>query len=443
MPSNHLILCRPLLLLPSIFPSIGVFSNESALHIRWPNYWSFSLSISLSNEHPGLISFRMDWLDLLAVQEVEHLKWILWTKSFFSGSESPCSPGVGCLRERSKVRKGGASPHSHLLRAGPGGFSLRLPRGPLLDEGGTFILLGRLPLSHDGKWTTELWMFEVTEPLRLCVWIPHFTDAEIRALLFRAQTCGVNSTFLLGRAKAILMPVQLMCFCWSSSQFQPMILDMSLHEWGQFASFVDTGFCCGWFEGVCRLYTGSWWPPEAVEVIERFDSPPPGWLGRERGSSQWLSGKESVCNAGNTGSILRLERCPEGRHSNALQYSCLRNPMDRGAWRAAVRGVAESQTRLSDWACTRSVCGILPWWHLSCPRSRAPSERLSLDYPASSSPGPSTDTLSPYISCPPTQQNAREAATVVLILFVFQRELFGLLILSVFQRGLFGLSQFD
>ena len=69
MPSNHLILCRPLLLLPSIFPSIRVFSNESALRIRWPKYWSFSFSISPSNEHPGLISFKMDWLDLLAVQE--------------------------------------------------------------------------------------------------------------------------------------------------------------------------------------------------------------------------------------------------------------------------------------------------------------------------------------------------------------------------------------
>ena len=68
MPSNHLILCCPLLLLPSIFPSIRVFSNESALCIRWPEYWSFSLSISPSNEHPGQIFFRMDWLDLLAVQ---------------------------------------------------------------------------------------------------------------------------------------------------------------------------------------------------------------------------------------------------------------------------------------------------------------------------------------------------------------------------------------
>ena len=68
MPSNHLTLCCPLLLPPSIFPIIRVFSNESALHIRWPKYWSFSFNISPSNEHPGLISFRMDWLDLLAVQ---------------------------------------------------------------------------------------------------------------------------------------------------------------------------------------------------------------------------------------------------------------------------------------------------------------------------------------------------------------------------------------
>ena len=68
MPSNHLILCHPLLLLPSIFLSIRAFSNESALHIRWPKYWSFSFNIILSNEHSGLISFRMDWLDLLAVQ---------------------------------------------------------------------------------------------------------------------------------------------------------------------------------------------------------------------------------------------------------------------------------------------------------------------------------------------------------------------------------------
>ena len=76
MPSNHLILCHPLLLLPSIFPSIRVFSSESVLHIRWPKHWSFSFSVSPSNEYSGLISFRMDWLDCLAVQET--LKSLLY-----------------------------------------------------------------------------------------------------------------------------------------------------------------------------------------------------------------------------------------------------------------------------------------------------------------------------------------------------------------------------
>ena len=79
MPSSLLILCHPLLLLPTILPSIRVFSNESALCIRWPNYWSFSFNISSSNEHPGLISFRMDWLDLLAVQGI--LKSLLQHRS--------------------------------------------------------------------------------------------------------------------------------------------------------------------------------------------------------------------------------------------------------------------------------------------------------------------------------------------------------------------------
>ena len=91
MPSNRLILCHPLLLLPSIFPSIRVFSNESPLHTRWPKYWSFSFNISLSNEHPGLISFRMDWLDLPAVQGTlkSLLQYhsskasILWHPAFF------------------------------------------------------------------------------------------------------------------------------------------------------------------------------------------------------------------------------------------------------------------------------------------------------------------------------------------------------------------------
>ena len=91
MPSNHLILCRPLLLLPSLFPSIRVFSKESVIHIRWPKYWSFSFSISPSNEYSGLISFRTDWLDLLVVQGtlkslLQHhssKSSILWCSAFF------------------------------------------------------------------------------------------------------------------------------------------------------------------------------------------------------------------------------------------------------------------------------------------------------------------------------------------------------------------------
>ena len=91
MPSNYLILCHPLLLLPSIFPSIRVFSNESALHIRWPKYGSFSFSISASNEYSGLISFRIDWFDLLAVQRtlkslLQHHSSktsIFWPSAFF------------------------------------------------------------------------------------------------------------------------------------------------------------------------------------------------------------------------------------------------------------------------------------------------------------------------------------------------------------------------
>ena len=96
MPSNHLIFCSALLLLPSIFPSIRVFSSESVLRIRWPNYWSFSCSISPSNEYSGLISFRMDWLDLLAVQGTLKTLFqhhsskasILWCSAFFTGQLS-------------------------------------------------------------------------------------------------------------------------------------------------------------------------------------------------------------------------------------------------------------------------------------------------------------------------------------------------------------------
>ena len=102
MPSNHLILCRPLLLLPSIFPSIRVFSNDSVLLIRWPKYCSFSFSISPSNEHPGLISFRMDWLDLLVVQgTAAREKWIITYKR--SSIRRLADFSSGMLEARSKL----------------------------------------------------------------------------------------------------------------------------------------------------------------------------------------------------------------------------------------------------------------------------------------------------------------------------------------------------
>ena len=113
MPTNHLILCCPLLLLPSIFPSISVFSNESVLHVKWPKYWSFGFSVSPSNEHPGLISFRMDWLDLLAVQGtlkslLQHHSSkasILQRSAFFTVQLSHPSMTTGALTGRTFVIK--------------------------------------------------------------------------------------------------------------------------------------------------------------------------------------------------------------------------------------------------------------------------------------------------------------------------------------------------
>ena len=103
MPSNHLILCRPLLLLPSIFPSIKVFSNESALRIRWPKYWSFSFNISPSSEHSGLTSFRMDWLDLLAVQGILKSSPAPQFKSINSALSFPYSPTLTSIHDYYKT----------------------------------------------------------------------------------------------------------------------------------------------------------------------------------------------------------------------------------------------------------------------------------------------------------------------------------------------------
>ena len=116
MPSNHLILCHPLLLLPSIFPSIGVFSNESALRIRGPKYWSFSFNISPSNEHPGLISFRMDSLDLLAV--TKHILYYDWnwimahSLAYLTPNKTWLNPLLDCLLSVTSFR----IPWSHSLQ---------------------------------------------------------------------------------------------------------------------------------------------------------------------------------------------------------------------------------------------------------------------------------------------------------------------------------------
>ena len=132
MPSNHLILCHPLLLRPSIFPSIGVFSNESVLRIRWPKYWSFSFSISSSNEYSGLVSFRMDWLDLLVVQGplkifssttvVDTRMLSIWGLPWWpSGKEPACSAGdMGSIPESGRSPGEGRSGHviGRLLQCG-------------------------------------------------------------------------------------------------------------------------------------------------------------------------------------------------------------------------------------------------------------------------------------------------------------------------------------
>ena len=184
MPSNHLILCRPLLLLPPIPPSIRVFSNESTLHMRWPKYWSFSFSVSPSNEHPGLISFRMDGLDLLAVQGT--------LKSLLQHHTSRAS-----IFQRSAF------------------FTLQLSH-PYMTTGKTIALT---------RWTFV---------------------GKVMSLLFNIDC----------------MPIQ------------------------------------NWAAG--------------------------------------SEGKESACNLGDPGSILGSGRSPKQWNSNPLQYSCLENSMDRGAWHIPV-----------------------------------------------------------------------------------------------------------
>ena len=127
MPSNHHILYSPLLLLPSIFPSIRVFSNESALRIRRPKYWSFSFNISPSNEHPGLISFRMDWLDLLAVQGTLKSSPTPQFKSINSALSLLYSPTLTSIHDHWKNHSLESAIHIHISRLPWISFSFRSP----------------------------------------------------------------------------------------------------------------------------------------------------------------------------------------------------------------------------------------------------------------------------------------------------------------------------
>ena len=176
MPSNHLILCHPLLLLPSIFPSVKVFSNESALRTRWPKYWSFSFDISPSNEHPGLISFRMDWMDLLAVQGtlkslLQHHSSkasILWRSAFFVVQLS----------------------HPYMTT----GKTIALTRRTLVDKVMSllFNMLSRLVITFLPRYSqvSQLysfiqWLNEVTKALETVVFIGQYWWWPLHSLLLR------------------------------------------------------------------------------------------------------------------------------------------------------------------------------------------------------------------------------------------------------------------
>ena len=237
MSSSHLILCHPLLLLPPMPPSIRVFPNESTLCMKWPKYWTFSFSISPSNEHPGLISFRMDWMDLLAVQ--------------------------GTLKS--------------------------------------------LPQHHSSKSS----IFQCSAFFTVQLSHPYTTTGKtgmIRSLKLSVifDVVGFKSTSLL-----FIFSLLTLFLCSSAPHFLPSS--------GLFEYFLKNLFQLS----VCFTCTSV---------------PHPG------GSD----GKEPACNAGDLHLIPRSGRSPGEGNGNPRQYSWLENLMDRGAWRAAVHGVSESQTQLSN-----------------------------------------------------------------------------------------------
>ena len=257
MPSNHLILCHPLLLQPSIFPSIGIFSNESVLHISWPKYWSFSLSISPSNEYPGLISFRMDWLDLLAVQGT--LKSLLQHHS---------------------------SKASILLYSAF--FTVQLSH-PYMTPGKTIALT---MWTFAGKVMFLLFnmlsrLFITFLPISKCFLISWLHSCS------RHVVCCSYHWFILGN--------------WGNQVPE----SRNASEPGSYiSSTVSSALLCT--HQTLRKY----WP-----------SP---------GFPSGTSDKELACQSRkhlrDAGSIPPLGRSPGGEPCSPLQYSCLENPMYRGAW---------------------------------------------------------------------------------------------------------------
>ena len=264
--SNHLILCCPWLLLPSIFLSIRVFSNELALCIRWPGFWSFNFSILPSNEYLWLISFKIDWFDLLAVQGMQS-----YMGTSHGRSESDTLSSVifsGCLMLHG--REGDGTPLQYSCLENPTGWR---------------SLVGCSPWGRKESDTTE----------RLHLHFPLACIGE------------GNGT-----------PLQ--CSCLENPR-------------GSRA----------WWAAICGV-------AQSRTRLKRLSS---SSSNASWGLPWWLMGKESTYNTGDTGeasSIPGSGRSPGEENGNPLQYSCLENSVDRGAWRAVVHGVTKSWTQLGDWA---------------------------------------------------------------------------------------------
>ena len=273
MPSNHLILCRPLLLPPSIFPSIKVFSNELVLHIRWPKYWSFSFSISPSNEYSGLIFFRIDWFDLLAVQRT--------LKSLFQHHSSKASV-LQCSAF----------------------FMVQLSY-PYMTTGKTIALT---------RWTFV---------------------GKVMSLLFNMLSRLVIA--FLPRSKRLLIS-------WATQDRRVMV------------ERSDTMWSTGEGNGKPLQYSCLENPMNSMKRCKKDNSLGQVWYtetsNRQLYGKKWGfpggSDKESACSAGDLGSFPGSRRSSGQGNGYPLQYSCLENSMDTGAWWATVHGVTKSWSWLRD-----------------------------------------------------------------------------------------------